>query len=173
MKKYLQQFFDNELIEKVLKSNKFDKNLNKKKTKLDLEIIKTLYVDYNLPMYKIAMLYGVSDATIRRLLLKAEVKLKGHKCGKNSFNNYFEKIDSRDKAYYLGLIFADGNITKDKRINKGESKVFQIALTKEDKYILEKLNDYASFNSKLVISHKEEEKPRYSLIINSSKYMMI
>lgn len=46
---------------------------------------------------------------------------------------YFDVIDSEDKAYFLGLIYADGYIP-----NSG----FSISLKEEDKYILETLCRY-------------------------------
>ena len=169
MIKYLQKYFNKDLIDKVLSLRKYDKNLNTNKTQLNMDVIKTLYIDYKLPLYKIAMLYGVSDATIGRRLKKEKCNMRGHRCGKNSNNNYFENIDSPDKAYYLGLIFADGNIRIDNRINKGISKIFQISLTEEDKYILETFNKYANFNTSLIQHHINDKKPRYGLCINSSK----
>ena len=50
--------------------------------------------------------------------------------------NYFNTIDSHEKAYYLGLIYADGSISKG---NYPNSKVFSIGLQLQDKYILERL----------------------------------
>ena len=169
MIEYLQRYFDDELIQKVLSATKYDKNLNPNKKQFDIDIVRTLYEKYKLPLYKIGMLFGICDVTIGRKLKKTSCKMNGHNCGKNSQNNYFEKINTADKAYYLGLIFADGNIRIDSRINKGVSKIFQIMLTEEDKYILERFNKYANFNTKLIQYHKEDNKARYGLTINSSK----
>jgi hypothetical protein len=48
--------------------------------------------------------------------------------------NYFEKIDSEDKAYFLGFIFADGSIIND--VNKFRYQV-TLKLHIKDKHILE------------------------------------
>lgn len=62
---------------------------------------------------------------------------------KNTFNfNYFSKIDSEDKAYFLGLIYADGNLYA--RRNR-----LQIFLQSQDKYILELFSKYIEHNGKL------------------------
>lgn len=173
MKEYLLKYFDEDLINEVLSSNRYRNIMkleNKKGNaikKVDIDVAKTLYEQYNLPMYKIAMLYGVSDGSIRKYLIKEKCFMKGHRCGSNSFNNYFETIDSPDKAYFLGLIFADGNIRTDSR--GGGRKIMSIMLTESDKYILEIFNSYAGFNSNLIIHHKEDIKPRYGLMINSEK----
>lgn len=166
IKNLLLNYFEEELINEILSSKRYKRITDKKP--VDIELCKNLYLNFNLPIYKIAMFYGVSDATMRTYLLKQGVNLKGHYCGKNSFNNYFETIDSPDKAYFLGLIVADGCIL-DNGTETNNKKVLNISLTEEDKYILELFNQYANFKTELSISHKEDLKPRYQLIINSSK----
>jgi hypothetical protein len=61
--------------------------------------------------------------------------------GKSSVNlNWFEEIDTEAKAYFLGLIFADGCIHIP---NSGRSsKVLSIKLKEEDGYILDKLASF-------------------------------
>ncbi len=53
---------------------------------------------------------------------------------------YFKIIDSEDKAYFLGLIYADGHIQSSKQ-------TFTIKLAEQDKYILELLKSYLNSNS--------------------------
>ena len=48
--------------------------------------------------------------------------------------SYFEKIDSVDKAYFFGLIAADGSM-----VENGNNHQMTISLQSEDKYILELL----------------------------------
>lgn len=48
-------------------------------------------------------------------------------------HNYFEKIDTERKAYFLGLLFADGNVQNE----KGNSWSIGLSLMKEDKYLVE------------------------------------
>lgn len=45
--------------------------------------------------------------------------------------SYFERIDTEDKAYILGLFFADGSISRNS---------FQLTLKNQDKELLEKIN---------------------------------
>lgn len=54
--------------------------------------------------------------------------------------NYFEKIDNERKAYFLGLIYADGNVTKN---------IFQIVLIEEDFPILDTLREELNIDRKL------------------------
>lgn len=48
--------------------------------------------------------------------------------------NYFEKIDSPDKAYFLGLIYSDGNIINNPIIGRYQ---LNLKLHKKDNHILE------------------------------------
>lgn len=54
--------------------------------------------------------------------------------------NYFKQIDTEEKAYFLGLIYADGNIT---------GNIFQILLAEEDSNVLEILKNSIKPSSKL------------------------
>jgi len=72
--------------------------------------------------------------------------------------SYFERIDSPEKAYFLGLMYADGNVyTIRNRI--------QITLQKEDISILKKFAKSMSYNGKFYI-----DKEKYiKVIVNSKK----
>ena len=174
LKEFLLNYFEEELIDLVLNSKKYKRIYGETKSpvskinSVDIELCKTLYIEYKMPIYKIAMLYGVSDATMRTYLIKNNVVLKGHKCGKNSQNDYFENIDTPDKAYFLGLIVADGCIM-DNSTNTNERKVLSLSLTEDDEYILKTFNKYGNFNEKILTSHKEDTKPRKMIRISSSK----
>lgn len=48
-------------------------------------------------------------------------------------DNYFENIDTEEKAYFLGLIYSDGNVRE-----RNGKYYLNIELKREDKYILEK-----------------------------------
>lgn len=78
----------------------------------------------------------------------------------NNFNDdYFEKIDTEDKAYFLGLLFADGNVyLKRHRV--------QITLANEDAYILKKFADCINYSGKVYI-----DREKYSKLILPSKKM--
>lgn len=67
-------------------------------------------------------------------------------------NDFFETIDTSDKAYYLGLLMSDGYINK-----TIYNKEVGLALKASDKYILDKLNNYVS-PEKLVVKYRNSYK---------------
>lgn len=58
---------------------------------------------------------------------------------------YFEKIDSQDKAYFLGFLYADGY-----NFNKGKSKYISIRLQPQDIDVLEKFQKFVESNYKII-----------------------
>lgn len=58
----------------------------------------------------------------------------------NVNESYFEKIDTPDKAYFLGLMYADGNVS---------NRAITISLQEKDLNILEKFKNYTQFTGKL------------------------
>lgn len=78
----------------------------------------------------------------------------------NNFNDdYFETIDTEDKAYFLGLLFADGNVyTARYRV--------QITLANEDAYILKAFANCIGYTGKMYI-----DREKYSKLILPSKKM--
>lgn len=133
---------------------------------VDVPFCIKMYEKYKMPIYKLAMCYGVSDVTLRDYMIKHGVHLKGHACGRNSQNNYFEKIDTRDKAYFLGLLAADGSVVK----TKTTSSTISIELKICDRYILERFNQYANLNASMYVDDRDKSE-RYALIIHSNKMM--
>ena len=110
-----------------------------------------------MPIYKIAMLYGISDVSLRDKMILSNFNLKGHCVGKNSQNKYFSNIDSYDKAYFLGLFAADGSIV---------NETMSIELKDYDKYILELFIQKANLKTTLVPDNRDENL-RYILKFHS------
>lgn len=77
---------------------------------------------------------------------------------------FFEKIDTEEKAYFLGLIYADGSINN-------KLYTLQLNLIEEDKYLLDCLNNYIYKNRPLREINPRElnHKIQYQLTISSKK----
>lgn len=87
----------------------------------------------NHTMSSISAKFLISTATVYNVLKRNNVKTRPHSCNRkyNLDESYFEKVDSEEKAYFLGFLFADGHICKD-----GYS--FSIHIHEQDVEILEK-----------------------------------
>lgn len=97
-------------------------------TELQLSDIIQLYKTKSIA--HIAKQYGKDPSTIKRILVENNISIKNlsdtHKLPIDA--NFFNSIDTEEKAYWLGFIYADGYITK----CNGHS-VFGIKLKIEDK----------------------------------------
>lgn len=68
--------------------------------------------------------------------------------------NIFDKIDSEEKAYWLGFIYADGNISDANKIyEKNKKRVYriEISLKESDREHLEKLKVFLKYEGKIRI----------------------
>lgn len=110
----------------------------------DIELDRDAIIeDYNngSPLHVLGEKYHHYEGDIKKFLLKNGVEWRrlGTLNKKHSWDNsYFKQIDSHEKAYWLGFIYADGNV-KTRENNKGG--LFQIALAKKDRYHVEKLKE--------------------------------
>lgn len=89
-----------------------------------------------------------SHKIIKRLNIKVINKFSNNTIK----GNYFNQIDSENKAYFLGLILADGYITEENKILKNKlltSKRLGISLKEEDSYILEIFSKDLNLNKNL------------------------
>ena len=114
------------------------KNNSKTKTftSEEIEFVRTLYQQgYTIQhIHKTHFTNECSEWAINKLV-KDITRSRGKVGAADA--NYFKNIDSPRKAYWLGLLFADGSVclkTKDKPIY-----AIQIQLTKNDSYLLEEM----------------------------------
>lgn len=92
------------------------------------------YIKHGLSLSQLANRYGVSWGSIRKFLLINQVKLRPkHLTNKYIINeNYFNQIDSDDKAYFLGWLFSDGNLC-----DTNGQYMARIQLQERDRYVLD------------------------------------
>ena len=90
-------------------------------------------------MSKIASLVGYkSQNSVKNILIKNNIKIRSKAGFKPEFNeNFFENIDSEEKAYWLGFFTADGNVYP----RKNSQPCLRIELSIKDKYILEQFKN--------------------------------
>lgn len=94
----------------------------------------------NLSALKIAIKYGINEHNVYKILQINKIKTKDKRLANRKYfienENYFETIDTPNKAYLLGLMYSDGYITK----YEG-SYLIGIGLQERDSYIIEKLKE--------------------------------
>lgn len=138
---------------------------------LTYEDVKKLYID-GMTMEGIGKICKIDKSSVGKILKNknVEIRLATETARKYTLNeNYFDKIDTQDKCYWLGWIYSDGCIS---------GNTITIALQEDDKEILEKLRDLIGSNRPLVFQNGRIKndgsgyrKNQYSLVI-SSKYLV-
>lgn len=108
-------------------------------TKIEDDIILSKYKNKNIPIADICNELQRSAKSVQRRANK--LGLNRVKYSINS--NYFKQIDSWDKAYFLGLIYSDGNLHK-------HTNNVKISLQESDRSILEYLKNCISYEGNLL-----------------------
>lgn len=101
------------------------------------EVIKMidLWKSNTLSIKEIGMIFGFSSIVIYRILKENGIDFENRKYKVN--HNYFEKIDTEEKAYWLGFLYADGYV----RIHKQRSGQLKLKLKKMDIEHIEKFKN--------------------------------
>jgi hypothetical protein len=106
----------------------------------------------------IGKMFNCCDTSIRNTLVKNNVKIGiGHERATAKYKidtSYFEKIDTPNKAYFLGLMYSDGSITY---VNN-KAKGFSIGLQERDRHILESFLTELKSNHPLTIRNPSNSK---------------
>lgn len=121
--------------------------------------------DYNkgINLLDLSQKYGHSPTNIKKFLIKNNIKIRENGEWQTFYTwdkSFFKKIDSYEKAYWLGFIYADGNVRR-KEYGQG---LFQIALARKDRNHLVKLKKSLKSNhpiykdganNRIIISQQE------------------
>jgi hypothetical protein len=81
--------------------------------------------------------------------------------------NFFDRIDTEEKAYFLGFMYADGN----NYINAPHTYEVSIKLQEQDKYILEKFRDLISPKSNIKL-YKDNKSQTYLYALRISSKLL-
>lgn len=132
--------------EEIIKQLKEDGFLYAKKGAISKLIINLKFAadeylaNENMNIQEICKKYNVSHSTFPKYL-KEYLGIKIEKRVKANFNDtVFDFIDSEEKAYWLGFIYADGTISSDPlKDGRKKSYTFELSLKESDYNHLEKL----------------------------------
>jgi transposase len=109
-------------------------------------------------MTKVGKLVHMSEKTVKDVLTSHGIKVlsnsEAHKrC--HIDEHYFDEIDNHRKAYYLGLMCADGTVSK-------KNNRVQIALQERDKYVVEELKKDLRTDYKISLLPYSKKNPKWS-----------
>lgn len=119
---------------------------------------------------EISKIYEVSTTPIRRILLGNNVLLRDHSHKKRKYSldeNYFDIIDSPNKAYILGLLFADG-------CNSENIHNIKLELQERDRHIVESVAKELCTNKPLKTIRLHDKNPAWQntcQLIVTNKHM--
>ena len=109
----------------------------------EIDQILHLYCEEKYSISKLKTLFKLQFGDIKKILVDNGVTTRSQRESRKTYvynEDYFSEIDTKDKAYWLGFIYADGFITK----KTNGSPVFGMTLGEIEP--LEKLNKYMSSN---------------------------
>lgn len=151
------------VISRLLKFNGVYLIGNKKD--IDEDKVIDMYKNGTYTISTICKIFGVSKHKIRTLLKNNGVKSKSSK--KYYYNdNIFENIDTEEKAYWLGFLYADGYV----RVRKDNSSELRLKLSIVDKQHLIKFKEFISIDVNIPIVYNEYKNSKsYKISINSNK----
>lgn len=135
-------------------------------TEKDYDDIVELYISGR-TLTSIGEIYSTSRVPITRILKEKGIAIRGRSESHRIYKineHYFDDIDNHDKAYCLGLIYADG-------CNNIDENYISIELQEEDSYILEQINCLLESNRPLCYMDRRKArpntKPTYRLQVNN------
>lgn len=162
--------FSDSAIGRFLKRNGIERVHTNRKMLLSEEQIKDVCIRYlnGETTVEISKDYDLCDNSISKVLKQNGVKLRKAVIRSRVANHdYFETIDTVDKAYFLGWMISDGAIIENKT-RKNRSRVISLEINSNDRYILEMFADKLDAPKDIV---KDHNKRGHSYIRFSSEKM--
>lgn len=100
--------------------------------------IKTFYLSKPMTLDDVATKFNLSRPTISKILKDVPRYTKAKIKNPSLKEDFFDIIDSEEKAYFLGLLISDGNVFKD---DTGRQASISITLDLKDEYMLLKFKE--------------------------------
>lgn len=125
-------------------------------------VLKTLCSNFDFTRKELSTLFSIKECTLKKWLAKYKIKLR-QKGGQRIYNvddTFFEKIDSEEKAYFLGYLISDGCVRK-----RNNSYQIVLKLNKKDLHILEEFKKHLKFEGSIL--HNKDDS--VSLTVSSKK----
>lgn len=113
---------------------------------LKQDIIK-YYQSQPMTLKQVADKYGLSNPTVGKILKDVPKYTKSKIKNPNLKEDFFQNIDCEEKAYFLGLLIADGNVFIPS--DGGRQASISITLDLNDEYMLQKFKDIVNSNTSI------------------------
>ncbi len=112
----------------------------------------------------ISEIYKISPTGLRKFLIRNNINYKSNRYTRNDLkkgikSDFFFIIDSEEKAYFLGLMYADGNVS----IPPFGQKRMNINLHHQDKHILETFRKTLGHKNELEFNEHSKKKMRFKI----------
>jgi hypothetical protein len=132
-----------------------------KKTLTDVEKIDlvTLYLD-GASIKELSKKYERAESSVRDLIKRRGIKLRPLTEVNRKFEvheNFFDVIDTDEKAYFLGFLYSDGNV-------KTNKNMVVLALKESDREILERLNELIHVDKPLFLEKNKRDGNRENTV---------
>ena len=127
--------------------------MRKKYEKLSPELVNEFidyYINNIISLNKLSKMFDISVDTIRNYFKRNGVQIINRQNQTDRFSNIFEIIDTEEKAYWLGFLYADGYL------NRTQPGHIELGLKKDDYDHIEKFKKFINSNNK--ISYRPETK---------------
>lgn len=160
---------DERSIRLVLKENQIDRHGNWRSEEL-YERIKYLYTETNITLENICKILVISESGARTSIDKMGVPRRSVSQNRQRFyrnQHFFDNIDTPNKAYILGLLYADG-------CNHTPHNAIHLSLQEDDYYLLLRIKVEMEYEGDLRFNNlnvkNDNYKNQYILCIND-EYM--
>lgn len=153
------------------------KKINEKVNNLTKENLEALYKS-GISINEIARQLNTYSDKIRRLNLKFGINISDFQEYRHKYNvHIFDSIDTEEKAYWLGFLYADGNVRKDK-LNPTVSinlSAVDFNHVKKFKLFMEDTRDISviSHRTRITASGRQQEMVQYSVSFEHIRQSLI
>lgn len=103
---------------------------------------KKMYLTGNYSLTKIAKELGIDRGSLSKNLKKDKIQIINEQNSNSRNSNIFKKIDTEEKAYWLGFLYADGYVSK-------SSNGIELALKESDVEHIKKFKSFINSNNKI------------------------
>lgn len=103
------------------------------------------YLKNDISLTKLCKMFSIDRGQFSKYLKSKNIVVENKQNKTTIIEDYFEKIDTEEKAYWLGFLFADGNISK-------KSNNIEVSLKPSDIGHLKKFAKAINFSNPIIIN---------------------